>query len=322
MISPIEMWNCFTTSTTRRLIPVLAMVGMVAVGEGAHAQDAVIRGVVRDTLGQPIRGAEVRVLPSGPIALSRADGRYELREVTPGDHRLLARHVGFRPTLNGVTIGRDTMELDIDLERVPQLLETQLISSRRERLPRVYDRLDKHLGVTMFAEELAQYSGQDVTDLFDKVVPRFRSVLQAPARCGRPVYFVDGVRTPPVVWEKTSPPPTIGDFVSVEDIDAVEVFRSADFVDENFLVDDDVFAADPGVASGSTRRAAPPKPPGTGKSILEGSASAGSPGGRPAGGISGIYMGSPIPGSRPLTTTCRRIVLIWTKYFEGQRPNL
>lgn len=316
------MRNCFTTSARRHCAPALVIIGVVLSGEGAGAQVA-IRGVVRDTLGQPIRGVEVRVLPSGPTALSRADGRYELRELAPGDYRLLARHVGFRPTLNGVTIGRDIMELDIELERVPQLLETQLVSSRRERLPRVYERLDKHLGVTMFAEDLAAYRGQDVTDLFEKFVPRFRSILHAPGRCGRPIYFVDGVRTPPVIWEKTSPPPTIGDFVSVDDIDAVEVFRSADFVNENFLVDDDMFVADPpdGGGASSTRTAAPPKPPGTGKSILEGSAGASSARGRTAGTNSAIYQGSPLPGSRPLTGGCRRVVLIWTRYFEGQRPN-
>jgi hypothetical protein len=143
-------------------------------------------------------------------------------------------------------------------------------------------------------------------------MPRFRSVLQAPARCGKELYFVDGIRTPPLAWEMTEPPPTIGDFVSVEDIDAIEVLRSADFVDEAFVIaSSQSEAGSLGGTSSSVSRATTATASGRARSSSSPVVASTSPG-------AGLRRGTPLPGSQSLSTSCRRIVLIWTKYYQGQ----
>ena len=305
-------------ATRRTFVVIAIVVGGTAGGAvrgRAQTADVAVMGVVRDSASRPIRGAAVEVLPDGPRAVTRDDGRFVLRGLRRGDHRLFVRRLGYQPAVSDVSVETGTLEVEIELELSAQRLAPQIVSARRERLPRVYERMDEGLGVTMFAEDLETYRGQSLTDLFDRFMPRFRRVLQAPVRCGKEIYFVDGVRTPPVAWEKSSPPPTIGDFVTVEDIDAVEVLRSADFVDEDFLVDSDLSTA--GALGGGTA------PPGAASPTRSASGSARqrpSPVTQPSSTTGVINMGSPLPGSRPLSTSCRRVVLIWTKYYAGQVP--
>ena len=289
-----------------RVVAVVAALTL-AVPVAARGQGGGIVGTVHDTAGAPVAHAEVRLSPDGPSVLTRGDGRFSIGGMGEGEHRLLIRRIGFQSTAADVVTGPGVIEIDVELTHLPRLLPEVVASARRARLPRVYERMDKGLGVTVFAEDLASYRDQDVTDLFDRFMPRFRRVLQAPNRCGKEIYFVDGVRTPPASWEKTPPPPTIGQFVSVDDIDAVEVFPSADFVNEDFLLDTDV--ASPGSLAGAGATRTVTSTSARGRVATTTSASGGA----------GIRMGSPLQHPLSLTSSCRRVVLIWTKYYRGER---
>lgn len=92
---------------------------------------AVIRGVVRDSIGAALRGAEVRVLPGGPFVSADREGRFTLRAVPPGAQRLMVRRFGYAPELSDVTIAAgDTITLDFELARAPQELSAVEVRER------------------------------------------------------------------------------------------------------------------------------------------------------------------------------------------------
>ncbi|MES2177251.1 MAG: carboxypeptidase-like regulatory domain-containing protein [Gemmatimonadota bacterium] len=246
---------------------------------------------MRDSGGQPLVKIEVAVMPRGPFAWTDEIGRYTLANVPVGEHRLIARRIGYLPELSDVALtAGNAVEVDFVLQRVPQLLATQIVSARRERLPRVYERIDKHLGVALFSEDLEKYSAMNLDDVLDKYSPVLRSVLQAPRGCGKEAFYVDGHHQPPAFWLKSDPPPTIGDFVRVADIAVIEAFKSPDFINEPFIGDDGA------LSSGSA------------------------PARANLGSTSAVRGGSPLANAKVSVGGCQRVVLIWTKYYLSQRP--
>ena len=234
---------------------------------------ATVSGIVHDSTGAPIIKAEVAVMPSGPYAFTDERGRYTLR----GAPRVIARKIGFTPELLDLSLAVDGSVSDAEfvLDRVPPMLAERIISARRERLASVYERMDKHLGVTLFSEDLERYGDMDADRLM-RFSPRLAGVMLAPRKCPEAVYYVDGRETPPANWKKTEPPATIGDFINASDIAAIEAFKSPDFLAATFLTDDHGIGAAP---------------------------------------IPQIYRtGSPLAAPRG-AGSCQRVVFIWTKYY-------
>ena len=90
-----------------------------------------ISGVVRDSTGRPLASTEIRVISLDLVATSDDEGRYVLRAVPVGEHRLIARRVGYRPQAADVVLSGGPMpEVDFELERVTQELPTVEVRDR------------------------------------------------------------------------------------------------------------------------------------------------------------------------------------------------
>ena len=273
------------TALVARILVACAMIAMgaTALQGQSGARPGRIDVVVRDDSGRAVVGAMVRLAPTGRVVAADSGGRVAFDDVPAGPYTVESRRLGHAPaSARGILPGGGRVEHVLVMRALGQLLPEVVVAGRERLLRRVHERQAKGLGAVQFSQDLAPYRGLTTDDLL-RFNGELSAKLAAPARCGRPVVYVDGHRTPPPSWEKMDPPPPLGDFVRVTDIVAVEAHTSADHLRESFLYDDpDAFT----------------------------------PVARRAGAITfGTTMN---PGAVPLSSTCRRIVMIWTRFYDGR----
>lgn len=244
----------------------------------ASAQQLIPRALtisVQDTAGGGVDGARLLLSPGKKTARTAANGLYTFGRLTPGNYRLEVNRLGFAPAAVDLSVPDSGAWATVRLSPLPRQLEAAVISERRQQLPRVYDRQRKRLGHVVFAEDLPKYQAFSVADIFMRV-PEFSALLSATRTCSTRSIFVDGLHVP-AQWK-------VEEYVRPEEIMAIEVHRSADFIKEDFLT----FAPDP------------PTP-------------------RPSVRVGAITLGARPPRvSQSLTGTCGRVVLIWTWWYRGR----
>lgn len=91
---------------------------VVTLQAAAAAAHETIAGRVLDPAGEPLAGARVRGDPEadepGAEAVTDDDGRFVLRDLAPGPHRVEARHPGLAPVwASGVPAGADALVLQL-----------------------------------------------------------------------------------------------------------------------------------------------------------------------------------------------------------------
>lgn len=192
-----------TPHVIRRIVA-LALTGLVAWGTVAQGQPASVRGVVRDTLGLAITGAEVTVEGSGIRALSEEDGGYLLRDVGVGNHRLRIRRLGFRPTVMDLEVPSGGLaDVEIQLVQLVQLLTPVSVLARRDafeyRLEGFYERRDRKVGHFVSRERIERTHSFSFTDLLREIpgvkIRPIGSITKAVRLRGAscpPLVFLDG----------------------------------------------------------------------------------------------------------------------------------
>jgi hypothetical protein len=171
----------------------VALLGAVVLPAGAAAQTGgAIAGRVTDAVsGVPIPGARVEVGRGQYGALTDADGRYRVREVRPGVHRVTVRAVGYRPVLRDslMVTGGATVVLDVQL--APEAVELPGIAVEAEPDPL----LDPRIAATVQQVTAADLRELPVTSLEEAIALK-AGVVQASIRGGRAgqdVLVLDGM---------------------------------------------------------------------------------------------------------------------------------
>jgi hypothetical protein len=120
--------------SVRRLAVVVGFAVAAATTASAQAR---IMGTVRDSLGAPIVGAEVRIENAGrPVSTPRS-GEFRLDGIKPGNVTLTIRRVGFAPYREVLTVyDGDNKVGAIVLVRIPAELDT--VAIREQELFREY----------------------------------------------------------------------------------------------------------------------------------------------------------------------------------------
>jgi len=185
-------------------IVVLALTGIVAWGTVAQGQPASVRGVVRDTLGLAIAGAQVTVEGRGIRALSEENGGYHLRGVEVGNHRLRIRRLGFRPTVMDLEVPSGGLaDVEIQLVQLVQQLTPVSVLARRDafeyRLEGFYERRDRKVGHFVSRERIERTHSFSFTDLLREIpgvkIRPIGSITKAVRLRGAscpPLVFLDG----------------------------------------------------------------------------------------------------------------------------------
>ena len=86
---------------------------------------SMVSGVVVDSAGVPVAGADVQLIGAERATRSAEDGTFEFRHVPPGTVTLRARMMGFAPTALMIELEKDDQrDIAIRIRRLVQTLET------------------------------------------------------------------------------------------------------------------------------------------------------------------------------------------------------
>ncbi|MDQ6827417.1 MAG: carboxypeptidase-like regulatory domain-containing protein [Gemmatimonadota bacterium] len=108
------------------LLAIIATIAFEAAGATLLAQHAVLHGLVLDDAGErPLSGAEVAFPNLGRVARTDSLGSFRIADLPAGQHVVMVRLIGFRPTATALTFGAtDTLQRDFLLVVRPAQLAT------------------------------------------------------------------------------------------------------------------------------------------------------------------------------------------------------
>lgn len=157
----------------RSLLRLLAVAALALAPSALSAQTAVVRGIVTDSAGNPLRGVEVLALQQERSTRTGNDGRFTLRGLTWGQVVLMARQPGWRAQEQVVRINDDgtSREPRFVLLRAIPTLDTLRIVSQDGCAATQYAGFEcrRRAGIGQFRgpEELEAIRAQHMADMFE-----------------------------------------------------------------------------------------------------------------------------------------------------------
>jgi hypothetical protein len=219
----------------------VAVLALLASRLAAQTKGATIAGSVRDSLAQPVAGADVVVQPGSERTRSDSAGNFMLTGLGGGTYVVAARKVGYAPDRWDVTLARNgRTEIKFVLARRTQL-DTVRVTADRECATRHLDGFecrrsrDAAMGLFWDYMDIDERGTTRTTDLF-RHMPGFRVELRR-ARGGAPtltpvrtnggciVSIVDGLPA-----SGANPVPAYP-----SDISAMEIYARPDSVPKEFV---------------------------------------------------------------------------------------
>ena len=191
------------TRTMRRLAPATLALAAILPGS-ARAQSAPwVSGVVSDSTGIPIAGAEVEALGSSLRARTGESGKFRIDGVPAGQAVIVARRLGFRPETLTVAAAAGGASISFALRTAPAMLETVAVSASRQyrgRLAGYYERLAARTqGYFITRDDIDRGNPRQLTDVLRRA-PGVEIVRGSRVRLrGRgcaPLVWIDGVSMP------------------------------------------------------------------------------------------------------------------------------
>ena len=165
-------------------------------------------GVVRDSAGAGIAGAQVTIAGMVGRGITGADGTFRLIGVTAGNQILVVRRIGFQPDSQRVTIPRSAnVQVSVRLAPAPGALATVVVDGPRPapvgRLRGFYERRQRGIGHFFTIDDIERRRPHLVSDLL-RTLPG----VNVARRTGETVVTFRGSRCTPLVWVDGSPAAT------------------------------------------------------------------------------------------------------------------
>lgn len=191
----------------------------------------VLTGIVTDTAGEPIRGAEVLLSVAGDVARtarSRADGRFEFGGLDAVPVSVRVRRLGYRAQSGPIRLRPDTAPLlNFVLEIMPADIDGIIVDGSTDdskgRLSEFYQhKRQSRFGHFIERAEIERRSPVHISELLRSL----RGVHVAPdgsvgnrvrVRGCRPMVWLNGLRVPDAEVDEVAQP---------GDVDALEVYVS------------------------------------------------------------------------------------------------
>jgi hypothetical protein len=219
-------------ATIRRLrFPFLASL-IAATSLGAQAPRALV-GLVRDSAGHRIPGAEVRSRGNVVVAISNDSGRFHVAQMPIGARGVFVRRLGFAPQRVLIRPSAGTTDsVDVVLVAVPHELaaveaQDPHDSLSKKVLAEFWERRSRGFGKFVTRDEIEQKGASRFVDVVRSVPSvsimnyrghqeiRFRGAAIGSANCP-PQYWLDGVPL-----ERGG-----ADEISPENVEAIELYAS------------------------------------------------------------------------------------------------
>jgi hypothetical protein len=173
-------------------------VALVVVAAASPARAQSVHGRVVDERGTPVERAEVVVLPFGQPTFTDADGGFDLGAMADGAYRIRVRRVGFKLTFKRVVLPLAEPNLTIVLPHAPLALDTIHTTALEQQLPRMFDRLHSHTGAALYGPALdSTFARGGSRSLTDMLtIDRSFAMILRRPHCGATRLFVDDVLVP------------------------------------------------------------------------------------------------------------------------------
>jgi TonB family protein len=208
----------------------ISLVGRLAAQERTtgSATGALV-GVVRDSSGAIVLGANVALIGTAIRTVSDTVGRFRLAGLLSGPTVLQVRRLGYRAASVSVLIEDGvTASVTVTLARLPRELDPVMVEASRQPgvryLQGFYERRSKGHGYFVTREQLAARQWSDMTDVLRSLVPAVRITS---SRMARNAVRLRGSRCAPLVWLDGAPA-MAGEFdldvISPETVSGVEIY--------------------------------------------------------------------------------------------------
>jgi len=161
-----------TGTLIRRVIPgVLALFAATDLGaQVGFLGTGGIRGLVRDSTGQAIIGAQITIPGAKVVAESDESGQFELAKVPPGMLALRFRRLGYQPdTVELLILAGKTIPLEVTLTRLTVSLSPVVITGRTDLTgwrAGFYQRRDIGSGHFYTADDIEKRNPSMMSDMF------------------------------------------------------------------------------------------------------------------------------------------------------------
>ena len=116
----------------RRWTVAVALSLATGVSLRAQGTGATITGVVRDTAGAPVAGADVSIRGSSTRTRTDSAGHFLLSGLGSDKYTVVARKLGYAPTSFDVSLGKNGhVDIKLDFERRMPMLDTVVVQGKR-----------------------------------------------------------------------------------------------------------------------------------------------------------------------------------------------
>ena len=227
------------------------------VAQPAHARAMVAGTVVESSTGLPVPNVDVRVLGASSVARSDSLGGFTL-SLEPGRYLVRATRLGFGPRSLPIelTLG-DTVTMSLEMNLLPVVLSEVVVKAREERYRGKMAAFAERMRTStaprtsfILRDEIQRRHPPHISTLIKERGGRIQDCASAST------VYVDGAMispdriTAPRRGRRTAPAdrdPHLDDFVSIDDIEAVEVYAGGADTPAEFLA-----TAPRGMAPGCT----------------------------------------------------------------------
>ncbi len=206
-------------------------------GEDEVRANVRVQGTVTDReTGEALEGVSVQLrsesLPHDRDRMTNERGNFVFQPVPRGVYHIRVVRIGYQPIEHTVQLRSDS-ELRVEVELTSEAVALEPIvveSTRRTSLVRTgfYNRKDRGFGRFVTREDIEDSNAFEVSDLVRRMPgvsvassnrPGYRGVVTMRGGC-QPQVWVDGART--------VQPFALDDFLTVHDVEAIEVYNSAE----------------------------------------------------------------------------------------------
>jgi len=192
----------------------------------------VISGVVRDSTGERLVGADLSVLNSRAGGFSNDTGGFRVLGVPAGRGTMRVRRLGYAQRIVEYTVGAgESLQLDIVLSRVPFSVAPVVVSADARQsytgwAAKFYQRMERGQGRFITRADIERRQALRTTDLL-RSLP---GVQIRPSRVASNTVYLRGQRCTPFVWIDNTP--AMAGYVDLDNfepgsLEGIEVYHSA-----------------------------------------------------------------------------------------------
>lgn len=208
---------------------IVCLVGAFSLAsETADAQKRTLRGVVTDSAGRPIPGADVSIVSLRLLTRTNDSGRFVLDGLSRDSVELSVRRLSYEP--RAIRVAPTTAHgLHVVLKPYAALLSAVNVTAgelrRREMIEDFYRRRVKGVGQYITRTEIENRWGGASSDLF-RMVPGVRFIRTASGRGIRfPTTSIRSRDCPPMIWIDGQKVPGMEiDDVPLADVEGIEIY--------------------------------------------------------------------------------------------------